>query len=238
MTSLLAFSARTLAAVVLLPQLALAADLPGRMPVKAPARQASAYDWSGAYLGGHFGYEWGRTRVEQDGIVSDPNAKTDGINGGALAGYNWQIGSAVVSLEGDFGWSNAHGVGAVVVVDPVTTRAPNTYDLNWTSHARGRLGYAFDGWLLFAAGGLAVADFDFHEGAIETTAGAKYYGWSAGGGVERALTGNLIARVEYLYDDYGHKDYAGIAGDQYRVSLTAQTLRGALTWKFAPLGIR
>ena len=72
----------------------------------------------------------------------------------------------------------------------ITTQAPNTYDVNWTSHVRGRVGYAFDNWLFFIAGGLAVADFDFHEGAITTTivpTGAKYTGWSIGGGAEVAI---------------------------------------------------
>jgi hypothetical protein len=29
-----------------------------------------------------------------------------------------------------------------------------------------------------------------------------------------------------------HKDYVGVLGDPYRVSLKGQTLRGALAWKF------
>jgi hypothetical protein len=44
-----------------------------------------------------------------------------------------------------------------------------------------------------------------------------------------------IGRVEYLYDDFGHKDYIGSDGDPYRAFVTGQTLRGALTWKFAPI---
>jgi len=214
-----------------------AADLPTRMYTKAPLAQpiAATYDWSGFYLGGHVGYEWGRTRVEQDGALTEPHAKTNGTDGGALVGYNWQMGAMVAGLEGDFGWSNAHGVGALPPPDPIVTREPNTYDVKWTSHARGRLGYAFDRWLVYGAGGLAVADLDFHEGGVTTTiVGAKYYGWSAGGGVEGAVTENLLARVEYLHDDYGHKDYTGVAGDIDRVSLTGETLRGALVWKFTP----
>lgn len=213
---------------------ALAADLPAKSPVyKAPVA-APYYDWSGFYVGGHVGYLWGRTRVEEDGIVTEPGAQTDGVIGGVLAGANWQTGQFVLGLEGDFGWTNAHGTGAAII----TTQAPNTYDLNWTSHVRGRAGYAADKWLFFVAGGLAVADFDFHEGAITTTTpiiqqtGGTYYGWSIGGGIDYAFTRNLVGRVEYLYDDFGHKDYIGADGDPYRVSLTGQTLRGALAWKF------
>lgn len=231
------------ATVVLAPVVGVNRASAADMPVKAPVYRAAKlpYDWSGLYLGGHVGYLWGRTRVDEDGEVTEPNASTNGAIGGAMVGYNWQSGPVVFGLEGDFGWTNAHGTGEVVPPPPViTTQAPNTYDVNWTSHIRGRVGYAFDKWLLFIAGGFAVADFDFHEGATTTTTivGAKYTGWSLGGGAELAITRNLVGRVEYLYDDFGHKDYVGVTGDPYRVSFRGQTVRGALAWKFDPFGMR
>jgi len=54
---------------------------------------------------------WGRTRVEEDGLVTEPNAATNGVIGGVLAGYNWQAGPWVFGIEGDFGWTDAHGTG-------------------------------------------------------------------------------------------------------------------------------
>ena len=225
---------------VVLPGVAPAADMPVKAPVyKAPAAIV-AYNWSGFYVGGHIGYFWGKTRVEEDGIVTEPGAKTNGLIGGVLAGVNWQTGPVVFGLEGDFGWTRAHGTG-VTPTPTITTQAPNTYDLHWTSHVRGRLGYAFDNWLFFVAGGLAIADLDFHEGAITTTTivvpeGGRYFGWSVGGGIDYAFTRNIIGRIEYLYDDFGHKHYTGSDGDPYRVSLTGHTLRGALMWKFDGLG--
>src|SRR5262249_23482016 len=148
--------------------------------------------------------------------------------GGALAGYNWQYNQFVFGLEGDFGWTNAKGTG---LIQPITTvtHLPNTYDFNWTAHVRGRFGYAADRWLFFVAGGLSFADFNFHEGATITTitfppiVGATYVGWSIGGGIEYAITQNLLARAEFLYDNFGHKDYIGSDGDPYRVSLTGRT---------------
>jgi hypothetical protein len=68
--------------------------------------------------------------------------------------------------------------------------------------------------------------------------GARYDGWSIGGGVEVAILRNLIGRIEYLYDDFGSKDYIGVTGDPYRVHFTGQTLRGVLAWKFDPFGKR
>jgi outer membrane immunogenic protein len=150
---------------------------------------------------------------------SPPNAATNGVIGGVLAGYNWQAGPWVFGLEGDFGWTDAHGTGLVV--------QPNTYDVNWTGHIRGRFGYAFNTWLLFVAGEFAVADFNFHEGEAPIASGARYNGWTIGGGVEVAILRNLVARLEYLYDDFGSKDYIGVTGDPYRVHFTGQTVRGS-----------
>jgi outer membrane immunogenic protein len=216
-----------------------AADMPVKAPPAAPIAPAS-YNWSGFYVGGQVGYLWGRTRVEEDGVVTEPHAKTNGVIGGVLGGYNWQTGPVVFGLEGDFSWTNAHGTGTVTPPPSptvITTQLPNTYDVNWTSHVRGRLGYAADRWLFFVAGGLAIADFDFQEGATITTVippspGGTYIGWSIGGGVEYAITQNILGRVEFLYDDFGHKDYIGSDSDPYRVKLTGRTLRGALAWKF------
>lgn len=211
------------------------------MPVKAPQAPIAPplYNWTGFYVGGHAGYFWGRTRVEEDGVVTEPNAKTNGFVGGVLGGYNWQTGPVVLGIEGDFGWSNAHGTGTVTPPAPtvITTQLPNQYDVNWTSHVRGRLGYAADRWLFFVAGGLAIADFNFQEGATITTiipaqVGATFVGWSIGGGIEYAITQNILARAEFLYDNFGHKDYIGSDGDPYRAKLTGSTARGALAWKF------
>ncbi len=228
---------------------AMATDLARPLPVKAAPRAVAAppFDWSGPYLGGHIGYLWGRTRVTDDGVLTEAGADTNGVIGGVLAGYNWQTGPLVFGLEGDFGWTHAQGTGSsppppppAPVTTTITTRAPNHYTVNWTSHVRGRVGYAFGNWLVFAAGGLALSDLDFQEGAVTTTtvssSGGRYYGWSAGGGVEWAVTHNLLARIEYAYDDFGHKDYTGVTGDTYRVSLTGQSLRFALSWRFDPLG--
>jgi opacity protein-like surface antigen len=201
-----------------------------------------AYDWSGFYVGGHLGYLWGKTRVVDDGILTEPGAPTNGVIGGVLAGYNWQLGPLVLGIEGDIGWTNAVGHGTALPPPPpivITTTTPNTYELRWTSHVVGKAGYAAGNWLFFATGGLSIADLNFTEGVTTTTiivpptvAGGKYVGFSVGGGVEYAFTRNLLGRLQYIYDDFGSKNYVAADGGIYRVSLTSQTLRGALSWKF------
>jgi outer membrane immunogenic protein len=117
-----------------------AADLAARPYTKAPAMVVDpAYDWSGFYIGGHVGYLWGKTRVADDGVLTESGAPTNGVIGGVLAGYNWQSGPLALGVEGDFGWTNAVGHGTAVIT---TTTTPNTYELRWTSHLVGKAGYA------------------------------------------------------------------------------------------------
>jgi outer membrane immunogenic protein len=209
-----------------------AADMAPRMYTKAPIVADPAYDWSGFYVGGHFGYLWGKTRVVDDGVLTESGAPTNGGVGGVLAGYNWQTGPLVLGIEADFGWSNARGHGATPT--PVLVIIPNTYTLNWDGHVVGKVGYAVGQWLFFGTGGLAFADFNFQEGGVSAPlpVGGKYVGFSVGGGVEYAFTRNFLGRLQYIYDDFGGKNYTALDGGLYHVSLTSQTFRGALSWKW------
>src|SRR5258705_8817521 len=109
--------------------------------VKAPLA-APVLSWTGFYLGGHVGYLWGKTRAEENGVVTEPGAPTNGVVGGVLGGYNVQINSYYVfGIEADFGWSNAHGTGDAVIT---IIELPNHYDVRWTSHVRVRGGFLYD----------------------------------------------------------------------------------------------
>ena len=213
-----------------------ATDLPAPVYTKAPVMANPAYDWSGFYLGGHFGYIWGKSRVYDNDVLTESGAPTNGVVGGLLAGYNWQSGLLVLGIEGDFGWSNAQGHGTAPLPPPAP-RGPNTYDLRWDSHLVGKAGLASDRWLIFATGGVAIAGFSFQEGVVPPAPpanriSATYVGFSVGAGVEYAFTQNLLGRLQYVYDDFGSKNYVALDGGTYRVRLTGQTLRGALSWKF------
>jgi outer membrane immunogenic protein len=164
---------------------------------------------------------------------------TNGVVGGVIGGANWQFGSFVLGADADYGWAAGHGNSAVPVTTSVT--AVYDYDLQWTSHVRGRVGYDLNGTLLYVAGGVAFAYANVSravslQGAFVTTtflaSDATYTGGSIGAGVERAITNQLTGRVEYLHDDFGNQTYTSATGVLYRVHLTGDTLRGALTWKF------
>ena len=93
------------------------------------------------------------------------------------------------------------------------------------------VGYSFDNVLVFAAGGLALADFDFTQTGRGTD-GTVYTGWTIGGGFDVAFARNWIVRLEYLHDDFGSKNYLINNVEPYRVKLTGDTVRGALMYKF------
>jgi outer membrane immunogenic protein len=216
---------------------AIAADLSRpSAPVytKAQPIAAAGYDWSGFYAGAHVGYDWGRAHVIDNGVLTEDSAPMNGAIGGLLAGINWQSGTFVYGLEGDFGLSGLRGHGVILPAPPpAPPPLPNQYDVNVSGNLRGRIGVAVvPTTLIYVAGGLALAEFKFRENSGPIQNSELLTGWTIGGGIDQAFTKNLIGRVEYLYADYGHKDFTIAPGDIYNIGFKSQTVRGALMWKF------
>jgi len=203
-----------------------AALLMGSSAYAADIEAPTAYDWSGLYVGLHAGYLWGDVDVEEDDDPIVRGGSIDGFVGGALAGFNFQLDPLVLGLEGDFGWTDADGNGKAVPQE-----FDYKYDLNWIAHVRGRAGFAFDRALIFAAGGLAIADLDIDQHQ-ELHIGGTYYGWTIGGGIDYAFTESLIGRIEYLHDEFGEEDYNDV--EDYSADLSADIVRAAISYKFNP----
>src|SRR5687767_4971518 len=91
---------RVLAALLLsaAPFAAQAADQPIVSPLDA-AIANSAHDWAGTYVGVNAGYASGD--FDGDGVADDPNYSGKGALGGFQIGYNKQLGSLVIGVEGD-----------------------------------------------------------------------------------------------------------------------------------------
>ncbi|MEX0827555.1 MAG: hypothetical protein WD005_01245, partial [Haliea sp.] len=87
----------------------MAADLPARMPVKAPPPAAAVvYGWTGWYIGINGGYGWGREKfrdVFENGLAgfryADFSYDSKGWLFGGQTGYNWQSGQWVFGVETD-----------------------------------------------------------------------------------------------------------------------------------------
>jgi outer membrane immunogenic protein len=205
-----------------------AADLPPAPPVvKAPViATPSVYDWSGFYLGINGGYGWGQSSF--DGLTGTlGNFNTAGWVAGGTAGYNLQYGRAVFGLEGDIDWSNING-SAACVGGSATCQVQN----DWLATARGRFGFAFDRFLPFVTGGLAVGDINANVpglGSMTTTNA----GWTVGGGLEVGLSKNWTAKAEYLYVNLGSMNCGtACTGTPSNVGLTTSLVRGGVNFKF------
>jgi outer membrane immunogenic protein len=175
-------------------------------------------DWSGLYLGGHAGYVLGD--VDADGDDAD----IEGFLGGALIGYNVQSDSLVFGIEGDFGF----GFGDVDGKD--FNSADLSYELKSNAHLRGRLGMDMDMFMPFIAAGLAAGDFEVTEQTASNGDDKTLWGFTLGAGVDVKAAENVVIRAEYLYDDYGSKNFDVYSGVD--VGFNTHTIRAALIWQF------
>jgi len=207
-----------------------AADIPARAP--SPMSQVvppAGYNWTGFYLGLYGGGGWGRhDRTASNGFANSYNS-FGGLIGG-LAGYNWQLNSPVVlGVEGDIAWANIKGDdgGAGGTLDSSTYR--------WLGSLRGRVGYAFDRWLVFGTGGWAFANVrHFNNGAPGDTFDNTLSGWAVGGGVEYAFMPSWTVRADYRYFDFGSYSRSAPANgvSPYTVGNKLQTVTIGLSYKF------
>ncbi|MDB5619718.1 carbohydrate porin [Tardiphaga sp.] len=208
---------------------AVAADL----RLKAPRAQP-AYDWSGFYLGGHFGYGGGTfgpgtNALPAQGVVLPPTPT--GLIGGYQIGYNWQLANRLVlGVEADASF-----------ISPVDQAklTPAAFDttLNYFATARGRIGYAFGALMPYATGGMAWGrsklTLNDADGAAISSASRDHLGWTAGAGVEFAVGGNWTAKVEYAYLDLMRQGYdlAGSGLPNVAVDPTIHTLKVGLNYR-------
>ena len=201
-----------------------AADLSVAPLYKAPPAPVAPppYNWSGFYLGVNGGGGWSTSHWDSFGSTNG----SGGVVGGT-AGLNWQTGHAVFGIEGDIDWSNIKGT--------TTTACPAgcTTQNDWLATVRGRAGYAFDRVMPYVTGGLAVGDIKASTpglaGQTQTNTG-----WTAGGGLEFALTNNWTAKAEYLHVDLGNMNCGFNCGttSNNNVSVREDLVRGGLNFKF------
>lgn len=177
----------------------LAADLP-QSPAPAyeavPAPQQSI-DWSGIYLGGNLGWAFGNFANESGNTGLGTNA--NGVAGGLYAGYNFQVTpNVVLGAEADFSLTDLE--------DSRRNGGLNvTSKSDWNSNIRARVGYTFDRYMVYGAGGLALADLELSGAGDKDSKTAL--GWTVGAGAEAAITNNVSARLEYVYQDFGSQDF-------------------------------
>jgi outer membrane immunogenic protein len=231
-------------------------------------------NWTGFYIGGNVGYGWGI--VDADVNYSHPGsvpatfaisdaANLNGVIGGAQLGFNLQTAANwVFGFEADWQTFDQNADNRFpnqpYTIPPFTTasvQVTSTNNILWFATLRGRIGYAWDRWLLYATGGVAYGRVSMSgtvtdsgivnapgvtvifNDSLPFSAASTNTGWVAGGGIENALTDNWSWKVEYLYLDLGSLDATVGNGPTYVTESTAihtafrnQVVRFGLNYKF------
>ena len=231
-----------------------AADLDFMPPPPAPFQPV----WSGFYVGGHVGYGETQFDFRQDVDVFDAtgagsfntfrsSVSPNGLVGGVQGGYNWQIRSLVLGIEGDVSFTDWGQSTSVFDsdFDTVAGLAGNDYafgtssgDVDLLASVRGRVGWAMGNVLLYGTGGVAWADAEaraYMEAADATTvtewSGKKSLndlGLVAGGGFAWVVIPQTFSvGVEGLYYFFKDKktlidDTINFNGGQMDVRATAE----------------
>ena len=129
-----------------------------------------------------------------------------GIAGGQV-GFNWQAGMVVFGAEFDAQWSGQSNAVSLICTPPRPgCTATEAVKIRSLTTGRARIGLAFD-WLMpyVTAGGALVNardDLTVNVGGSSASfppLSGTTLGWTAGAGVDVALSSNWSARFEYLH---------------------------------------
>jgi outer membrane immunogenic protein len=182
------------------------------MAVKAPSMPiAPPFNWTGCYIGGHFGGAFGRKELSDDDFTtlgfSSVSADTGGFLPGGQIGCNYQgFGNWVVGVEGSISAFTMKG----------ETQFPDGSDFtvkgNWVASATGRIGYAWNPWLFYVDGGAAWVHENYDFSNTSLTPGFDFItsdtrtGWTLGFGLEYVFWGNWSADLNYSHYGFGTKN--------------------------------
>jgi outer membrane immunogenic protein len=191
---------------------AVAADLPRKSA--PPALVAVApFNWTGFRVGLQGG--WAGAGDDRLGLFSN-TAIGSSRNLGQLAPNGGYIGLNVGYDHQFAGTAFVAGIMADIDLPFMErsrqgTRGALAYygksEVEWTASIRGRLGYSFGRVLVYGTGGVAFAQSDY---TVRTTApvvsrissNTNHVGYTVGGGLEYAITNNLILGAEYRWTQF------------------------------------
>ncbi len=229
--------------------IALAAATPGLLSTPTLAADltpetgggSAAYDWSGVYVGGVLGYNWGKDRLTEyntnDGTPRNMafDYNLDGFSGGLKTGVNFQSGDFVYGAEADIELTNIQGT----FIDDIQHLGRGDDSYAWQASLRGRAGFALDRMMIYGTGGLAAARmknvYTLVPYGISEPIENTHYGWTAGAGVDYAVTDNVIAGIEYRFTRFNEftnvstTAFPGISGTQ---EPTINAVKLTISYKF------
>jgi opacity protein-like surface antigen len=233
-----------------------AADMP-----MAPPIPIAVWSWTGLYFGGHAGAGFGSaTLTDPAGAPIYGNTiRSPAVLGGVQVGYNWQVPNTafVLGAEADVSAMGADGSATCLASSGFFIPSNCRVRPDAIGSLTGRAGFAFGPHgrtLFYAKGGLAWMDDRVDIAANNLTPtqmtsfdGARF-GWTAGAGMDRALTPAWSFRVEYDYASFGDLSmatpssflqtrppsafsYVATPGGSASISQNVQTVKVGLNYK-------
>jgi outer membrane immunogenic protein len=202
-------------------------------PVAAP----SAAYWNGGYVGVQAGYAWDDAPFVAAG-ETDPldTIHLRGGQAGGRIGMDMQSGNWV--FGGLFDISGANISANVTDIGGSGSNVSAKADM--VGSARLRLGLARGNWLLYGSGGFGIAKVNATVTNLApgdlggASASETFTGWTAGLGTELALTGDMTFGLEWLYADYGTKNFHfddGVGTIDASTHLKGNTVLASLNWR-------
>lgn len=192
-------------------------------------------EWTGAYVGVHAGYTnlksdsdvtlSGQWSVEAAQTRSDvvnnwsTSQSIDDINYGGQIGYNYNFGSVVAGVEGEFSVLNGDNVSsrgpiAVTGLPSLSYTYGNRVDPKHAVAAKAKLGLPMGSTLFYAHGGWQWVRAEVGAEIVSNGGYTKegrltedFDGFVVGAGIEHKFTPNVSARLEYGYSDLGDVTY-------------------------------
>jgi len=249
-----------------------AADWPLMGPQLYPSAPRMAVEWTGIYFGVNAGYGWaqgssttdfgggltggtttplglGATELGTTGLLASSSPR-GGIAGGQI-GFNWQAGMVVFGAELDGQWSGQANAVLLSCTPPIPgCTATEAIKIRSLTTGRARIGLAFD-WLMpyVTAGGALVNardDLTVNVGGVSANfqpLSGTTLGWTAGAGVDVALSSNWSARLEYLHirandvtSSVGIPGFLGVGITAESAAYKDNIVRVGLNYRIGPRG--
>lgn len=214
---------------------AFADDTP-RLLRKAPA---PAWSWSGFYIGGHIGGGHGTTRVDNPygpSIYGDA-IRTPMALAGAQIGYNWQRAGSpwVFGIEADVSVLDSDGTRTCLAYSGLFVSANCRIRQDLMGSLTGRVGRVFGESgrsLVYAKGGVAwlASRFAMMTNGSEfmnepgQSSDSVQLGWTAGLGIEHAVSPAWSVKLEYDYARFGSRGIVAPDGGLQTIALDPASL--------------
>lgn len=180
--------------------------------------------WQGWYAGALVGYGLANTDLSAAGAR---DLDTDGVVGGGIIGYDWQLHRVIFGIEGDL---LAGGL------DDSVTFGANTVngEIDWMGGLRARAGIlANQNTLFFLTLGYGWADYDLQlAGPGGGAASETFGGLQLGGGGEFKLNDRWRARIDYIYTDLSSETITYSGGTTINYDADLHQIRGGLVVNF------